>query len=76
MQYHKSIPCWRAKDCEEGFEDPKNQGKAGWKELKLGAIVFDGKFWSLIEQTMELGKCDVKVLKIGFVFYSWGYSRA
>jgi len=35
-QDYKSIPCGRAKDREEGTEDPKDQGKASCKSLKLG----------------------------------------
>ncbi|XP_031265794.1 receptor-like cytoplasmic kinase 1 [Pistacia vera] len=28
----------RAKDCEEGFEDPKSKGKTNFKELKSGRV--------------------------------------
>lgn len=33
MQDHPCILGRRAKDCEEGFEDSKGEGKAGLQEL-------------------------------------------
>ena len=33
LQDYQSIPCGRAKDSEEGFEDTEGQGKASCKEL-------------------------------------------
>lgn len=39
LQDHSSIPCGRAKDCEEGFEDPKGQGKGCLQELNEWMII-------------------------------------
>jgi hypothetical protein len=46
LQDHPRLPCGGAKDCEEGSEDPKDQGEANiemkWPKLSIPLKVFGG----------------------------------
>lgn len=63
LQDHPSLFGWRAKDCEEGSEDSKDQRKASWKELKDGfatrvsiSNVFE---WGFDFDTMMIIRCEL-----------------
>uniref|UniRef100_A0A8R7PH50 60S ribosomal protein L34 n=1 Tax=Triticum urartu TaxID=4572 RepID=A0A8R7PH50_TRIUA len=52
LQDHPCFPCRRAKDCEEGFEDPEDQGEAAIK-VKWPRLFFGGQMVMSVQSSLR-----------------------